>query len=163
MGIQVEFCEATWLNNEDIWYVCVSSMQIYAKIDCNKAWVYGYMNIHIYMHLHIPFTIHLSVCDALHYVCFIDYIRSIVNTARPRRNRRLFPDDILIAFSWTKMFKLRLIFYWSLFPEGPINEFTALVQIMVCRRPGEKPLSEPWMVSLLTHICVAQPQWVKSC
>ena len=27
-------------------------------------------------------------------------------------------------------------------------------------RPGDKPLSEPMMVSLLTHICVTRPQWV---
>ena len=31
---------------------------------------------------------------------------------------------------------------------------------MAWRRPGDKPLSEPMMVSLLTHICVARPQWV---
>ena len=28
-------------------------------------------------------------------------------------------------------------------------------------RPGDKPLSEPMMVSLLTHKCVTRPQWVK--
>ena len=28
-------------------------------------------------------------------------------------------------------------------------------------RSGDKPLSEPMMVSLLTHICVTRPQWVK--
>ena len=27
-------------------------------------------------------------------------------------------------------------------------------------RPGDKPLSEPMMVSLLTHICVTRPKWV---
>ena len=32
--------------------------------------------------------------------------------------------------------------------------------MMAWRRPGDKPLSEPMMVSLLTHICVTQPQWV---
>ena len=32
---------------------------------------------------------------------------------------------------------------------------------MAWRRPGDKPLSEPVMVSLLTHICVTRPQWVK--
>ena len=31
---------------------------------------------------------------------------------------------------------------------------------MAWRRPGDKPLSEPTMVSLLTHICVTRPQWV---
>ena len=46
-------------------------------------------------------------------------------------------------------------------PKGPINNIPSLVQIMAWRRPGDKPLSEPMMVRLLTHICVAWPQWVK--
>ena len=33
---------------------------------------------------------------------------------------------------------------------------------MAWRRPGDKPLSEPMMVCLLTHICVTRPQWVKT-
>ena len=37
-------------------------------------------------------------------------------------------------------------------PKGLINNIPALVQIMAWRRPGDKPLSEPMMVSLLTHI-----------
>ena len=32
---------------------------------------------------------------------------------------------------------------------------------MAWRRPGDKPLSEPMLLSLPTHICVTQPQWVK--
>ena len=32
---------------------------------------------------------------------------------------------------------------------------------MAWRRPGDKPLSEPMVVILLTHICVTRPQWVK--
>ena len=31
---------------------------------------------------------------------------------------------------------------------------------MACRRQGDKPLSEPMMVRLPTHICVTRPQWV---
>ena len=31
---------------------------------------------------------------------------------------------------------------------------------MAWRHPGDKPLSEPMVVSLPTHICVARPQWV---
>ena len=38
---------------------------------------------------------------------------------------------------------------------------TTLVQIMAWRRSGDKPLSEPMMVSLLKHIYVLRPQWVK--
>ena len=42
-----------------------------------------------------------------------------------------------------------------------MNNIPALVQIMAWRRPGDKPLSEPMMVNLLTHICVAWPRRVK--
>ena len=45
-------------------------------------------------------------------------------------------------------------------PKGPINIIPALVPIMVWRRSGDKPLSEPMMDSLPTHICVTRPQWV---
>ena len=48
-------------------------------------------------------------------------------------------------------------------PKVPINNIPALFQIMAWRRSGDKPLSEPMMVCLLTHICVTQPQWVKEC
>ena len=46
---------------------------------------------------------------------------------------------------------------------GPINDIPALVQIMACRRPGDKPLSETMMVSLPTRICVTRPQWGNGC
>ena len=46
-------------------------------------------------------------------------------------------------------------------PKGPINNIQALVQIMAWCRPGDKPLSEPMMVTLLMQICVTQPQRVK--
>ena len=45
-------------------------------------------------------------------------------------------------------------------PKGPINNMPTLFPIMAWHRPGVKPLSEPMMVSLLTHICVTRPQWV---
>ena len=49
----------------------------------------------------------------------------------------------------------------SFVPKGLIDNIPALVLIMAWRRSGDKPLSEPMMVSLLTHICVIRPQWVK--
>ena len=33
---------------------------------------------------------------------------------------------------------------------------------MAWRHPGDKPLSEPMMISLLMHICVTLPQWLKA-
>ena len=46
-------------------------------------------------------------------------------------------------------------------PKGPINNIRALVQKMALRRSGDKLLSEPTMVIVLTYICVTRPQWVK--
>ena len=57
------------------------------------------------------------------------------------------------AFSWMGMFKFRLRFV----PKGPIDNIPALVQIIAWHWPCDKPLSEPMMVSLLTHICVTRP------
>ena len=45
-------------------------------------------------------------------------------------------------------------------PKVPINNIQALVHIMAWRRLGDKPLSEPMMVSFPTHICVTRSQWV---
>ena len=45
--------------------------------------------------------------------------------------------------------------------KGQINNIPALVQIMTWYRPGNKPLSEPMMFSLLLHIHVTRPQWVR--
>ena len=44
---------------------------------------------------------------------------------------------------------------------GPIDNIPACVQIMAWRRPGDKPLSRPVLINLLTHICVTRPQCVK--
>ena len=68
----------------------------------------------------------------------------------------IFQTTFSNAFSWIQMFVFRLTFV----PKGPINNIPVLVQIMAWRRPGDKPLSETVLVSLLTHICVTQPQWV---
>ena len=43
---------------------------------------------------------------------------------------------------------------------NPIHNKPALVQVLAWHRPGDKPLSERMLVSLLMHICVTQHQWV---
>ena len=85
----------------------------------------------------------------------------MVSTLRPRQNGRHFPDDIfkctfLIEKVWI-LIEISLKFV----PRDQIDNITTLVQIMAWRRPGDKPLSEPMVVSLLTHICVIRHQWVK--
>ena len=62
------------------------------------------------------------------------------------------------AFSWLKIYEFRLTFHWNLFLRFKLTIFS-LVQITAWRRPGDKPLSEPMMLSLLTQICITLPQW----
>ena len=83
-----------------------------------------------------------------------------LNSLRPRRNRRHFADDIFkcILLNENVLFSIEISL--KFIPKGLIKNIPALVQIMAWRRPGDKPLSEPMMVSLTTHICVNRPQWV---
>ena len=82
------------------------------------------------------------------------------NSLRPRQNGHHFQTTFSNVISWMKMYEFPLRFHWSLFPRVDFNNIPALGQIMAWRRPGDKPLSEPMMVSLLTHRCATRPQWV---
>ena len=88
-------------------------------------------------------------------------VGSVNNTLRPRWNEQHFADDIFkrIFFNANVWFSIKISLKFV--PKDPINNIPALVQIMAWRRPGDKPLSEPMIVSLPTHICVTRPQWVK--
>ena len=83
-----------------------------------------------------------------------------VNTLRPMQNGRHFPDDIFKRIFLNQNVRIPIYISLEFVSKGPINNIPALVQIMAWRRPGDKPLSETMLVSLLTHICVTRPQWV---
>ena len=83
------------------------------------------------------------------------------NTLRPRQNGRHIADDILKCIFLNENVWIPIKISLKFVPKGPINNIPALVQIMAWCRPGNKPLSEPMMVRLPTHICIAWPQWVK--
>ena len=94
------------------------------------------------------------LCERLHWIWF--------NTLRPRQNGRRFADDTFKRIFLNENVRISIKISLKFVPKGPINNYPALVQIMAWRRSGDKPLSEPMMVSLLTHICVTRPQWVKA-
>ena len=84
----------------------------------------------------------------------------MVNTLRPRQ---------MVAISQKTFFKciflnddvwISITISLNVVPGGPINNIPSLVQIMAWCWPGNKPLSEPMMIRLPTHICVTWPQWV---
>ena len=85
-----------------------------------------------------------------------------VNTLRPRQNGHHFADGIFKRIFMNENVRILIIISLTFVPKGPINNIQALVQIMAWRRLGDKPLSEPMLVSLLTYICVTRPQWVNT-
>ena len=48
-------------------------------------------------------------------------------------------------------------------PQDPINNIPALVQIMAWRRLGDKPLSEPMMISLLMRMYHLDSELISAC
>ena len=79
-----------------------------------------------------------------------------LNTLRPRQIGRQFCDGnfkcIFLNENMNILIKISLKFV----PNGSIYNIPALVQVMAWCRSGDKPLSEPMMPSLLTHICVTR-------
>ena len=86
--------------------------------------------------------------------------QGMINTLRLRQNGRRFTDDTFKRLFLNEKVRISIKISSKLVPKGPINNNPALVQIMAWRWSGDRPLSEPMIVSLLTHICVTQPQWV---
>ena len=85
----------------------------------------------------------------------------IVITLRLRQNGCHFPDNNFKCIFLYKNVRILIKISPKFDPRCPINtNIPALVQIMAWHRTGNKPLSEPMMVSLLMHIWVTRPQWV---
>ena len=87
-------------------------------------------------------------------------ILRFVNTLRPRQDGRHFADDIFKCIFLNEDIWILINISLKFVLKGPINNITALVQIMAWRHPGDKPLSEPMIMSLMTHICITRPWWV---
>ena len=85
----------------------------------------------------------------------------VFNILRPRQNCRHFTDNIFKCIVLNENVWISLKIWLKFVLKFPINNIPAMVQIMAWCCSGNKPLSEPMMISLLTHICVTQPQWVK--
>ena len=86
----------------------------------------------------------------------------LVNTFRPRQHRRHFADDFCTCIFLNKNGCILIKFSLNYVRKCPIDNNPALFQMMDWRQSGDKPLSEPMVISLPTHICVTRPQWVKS-
>ena len=110
----------------------------------------------------VPALLFLLVSDTDRCYPFTSGLFHLVTviTLRPRQNGRRFADDTFKRIFLNENVRISIEISLKLVPKGPISNIPALVQIMAWRRSGDKPLSEPMMVSLLTHICVTRPQRV---
>ena len=79
---------------------------------------------------------------------------------RPRQNWCHFTDCIFKCIFLNENELISLQSSLTCVPKVQINNIPSLVHIMAWCRPGNKPLSEPMMISLLMHICVTRPEWV---
>ena len=95
--------------------------------------------------------------SSLTYICGTK--RRWVNTFRPRQNGCLFTDDIFKCILLNENVWIPFTISLKFVSIGPINNIPALVQIKTWHRQGNKPLSEPMMLSLLMHIYVTCTPW----
>ena len=94
-----------------------------------------------------------------HVLCWKSHNASF-NTLRTRQNVRQFADDTLKYIFLNENVRIAIEISLKFVSKCPINNIPALVQKMAWRQPGDKPLSEPMTVRLLSHICVTRSQWV---
>ena len=85
-----------------------------------------------------------------------------INSLMPRQNGCRFADDTFKRIFLNEIVRISIKISLKFVPKGPINNIPVLVQIMAWRVSGDKPLSEPMMICLLTHICITRSQWVNS-
>ena len=103
-----------------------------------------------------------AACVTHSFILLHDWTALAINTLRPRRNGQHFTDNIFKRIFFIENVWISIKISLKFVPKVRIDNIPALVQIMAWRRPGDKPLSEPMMVRLPTHIYVTRPQWVNT-
>ena len=82
------------------------------------------------------------------------------NTLRPGQLAATFADDIAKCIFLNEKEWISLNNSLKSVSDVRINNIPSLVEIIARHLPGDKPLFEPMMVSLLTHISLTWPQWI---
>ena len=156
--IQMQIFRYVWFSIIDL--ICqgfmLFSVKVHRKVSMRAllAVVFPsqFFNVHRFTPCHLQYMWLIS---------FMIHVCVYLNTLRPIRNEQHFTDDIFKRIFFNENVWISLKISLKFVPKGPIINIPALVQIMAWRCSGVKPLSEPMMVSLPTHICVTPPQWVK--
>ena len=72
----------------------------------------------------------------------------------------IFQATSWIGFSGIKMLWISIKISLNFVSSGPFDNIPTIAQIMAWRWPGDNPLFEPMVVSILTHICFTRSQCV---
>ena len=91
--------------------------------------------------------------------CCIYSCLELINTLRPRQSGCRFEDSILKSIFLNENVSILIKISLKFYPWGPINNIPPLVQVMAWHQSGDKLLSEPMMVRLLTHLCINHDKW----
>ena len=146
-----------------LWLSCQKDKSAKTTADCwtltvAPRWWYVAMLTNHLLHLIIANKVYTST-HLMHQWWIANWI---LNTLRLIQDGRHFTDDIFKGIFLNENIWIPIAFSLKFVCRGPINNNPALVQIMAWYRSGDKPLSEAMMVSLPTHRCVTQPQWVRN-
>ena len=132
----------------------------------SSNWIKGKRSFHGIWIARIKITGEMGPCwsavwtSCRNYEECINCISFKIITLRPRQHGRHFADGTSKHIFSNEHIRTSINISLKFVLKGPINHIPALVQIMTSRRQGDKSLSEPVLVSLLSHICVIRPQWV---
>ena len=88
--------------------------------------------------------------------------KACIDKLRLRQNGHHFVDVFKCIFFIENVW-ISLMITQTFVPKVWINNIPALVEIMAWCQPGDKPVSQPIVVSLLMHICVTHLNELVSC
>ena len=154
-----------WTDTNRILGICIFHTYIKATtlqgnyiitLTIKLMWIDNRYHVQAYQRLSVRLYYH-NVC----YMCVTVEIIDGINTLRPWQNGCDFADDTFKCIFLNENVRISIKISLKFVPKGPINNNPALVQIMAWCQSGNKPLSEPMMVSLLMHTCVTPSHWVK--
>ena len=160
------------INNDDIRIPPIARYCILYVTACIVSYISFEFQWHIFSFISYSCILYFNPQNRsvwyVSYSLICDYIpmwrssttKNCISTLRPWHDGSHFTDNIFKWIFLNKKVWILIEIPLKFVSKGLINNNPALVQIMAWRRPGDKPLSEPMMVSLLAHICVTRPQWV---
>ena len=134
------------------------------------VWINGWVNIRDAGHLR-RYRAHYDVIGMWCIFLWCRHITSyesvkcihscFFNRLRPRLYGCHFADDSFKCIFLNEHVWISIQISLKFVPKDQIDNISALVKIMTWSRTGDKPLSEPMMVRLPTHIFVTPPQWFR--